>query len=1016
MSQIRRLLAQVFTKRNSALAAVVAVFFGGSITFLINRGSTPERLLDGDEVGVVVNQEIKELIGKGAASLVLGATIVPYKGKAEVLKGTPNTTGLIALNVNDVPVATVLAPKSPLFELRDVPVGFRSTAISQILLSPGLLTGDPTIDIILLAVLESLPETQRVEESLRRESLISGAIYLSKLSASTRILIDEAAAALVKELPNLLKENTPPVSTTTTVQTNSTIAGASYKSNDIQFRRLSAQEISPHSTPTTESRPSLPPTCDVGIQNYTGLEHDNVCFSRISGGGTDTPSTTKFVVENRSPRWALVYLDKAEISIGETLANKQQVATSTSLLPDAVIAPKEWVFPDVLDMAIRFATALSDSSAANSAKEILNYVPWVQLRVSDDSLAEQIELKFREFSQDFRTEIELETSTKTRMTSVTAGLPRTSSYSGYVSLSTRDEMRRLIAIAGTIVSTVVVPTIRVILDLERPTSTNKACALERQQRGAKTFVALSNFVVENAQDVTPFAESLIGATPDTYLDGVIKTAPNALRAILTSSEPWTMIGYYLFSNCDDSLDAERVARINSTIASLGYDQGNSTDIIAEYANEEIRTIAKDKIKEAILKRLATMSTGWGALVNVVEAAPDIANVFFGLTELMEDSWKYDSEDSYFFVNEDGKTLVSPPWPQQAWSVTHLDSSNVEIRRRPDGTLTLSSETQLVVIDAATGALKRKYEVIGVNLIAYNDKGKVLWQTRFQGLLNFRLRDLSPRGHPILESSFFFFGKTLEVFNKDTGAAIGQLYGNSAVGEVIWVWSGRQVSIYNADTLELQTTVELGFSVDRMTRQLDYPGGSTVAIGDLGETASVDKNGIITAISTSGLINDDGPYISAGVNTECGGPIFRKEGKLNALDSNGQLRWMFPREGQDNITNWEIVDKCNLYVGDDDGRLWYIDKTARSIWAEEGRRLRNRLSPISSIRRTGATLLVGTASERELFALDADTGQDLWRLPLDAGVTSILTTDNYVVIALSNGLVKRIDTVPIAQTP
>lgn len=1007
-----------FLKKLSARKSIVAVVLlsllaGTLIVIFATGNSSVTRQIASDEVGIVVDDEITELIGNSPASLVLGGTVLPFTGTAEVLKGTANASGLVAVTVNDAPLATAIAPKSPFFELQDVPLSIRSTAVSQILMTPGIMTGDPLIDTLLVAAVESFPETRRVEENLRREARQHGVTYLSKLSPSTRLLINESAESLLTKLPNVLNEITPSTSTTTP-QSDTRISGASSPSQNVVGQRLGISNTYATTEQSADGRPLLPATCDVGVKNYTGLEHDNLCITRVSGGGTENSSPTKFIFENRSPRWVLLYIDKPEISVKEALANREVITSSGSVVPDAAIAPKEWAFPDVLNLALRFATALADSSTANVAKEFLNYLPWVKLRASDDSLAQQLELKFREFSQDFRIEIEIDTSLKTRLSTVTAGLPRLSSYSGYINSSARDELRRLIATTGTMVSTIVVPLIRVILDLSRPTASNKACAFENQQRNSKTFVAMSDFVLDNAEEIGPFAEALIGASPDSYLEGVIKTAPNAIQAILTSAEPWTMIGYYLFSNCDESLDSDQLARLNSTIYSLGYDPGNQQDIIVEYASEEILSAAKQKIREAIIKRVAAMSTGWGALVQVVEAAPDLANFAFSLNELIQDSWNYDTEDSYFFVDEKGETLVVPPWPQQSWSVSHISSSDIELRSRADGTITLSSGSQLVVIDPATGATKRKYEVIGTDLFAYDNAGKTLWTADFSGLANFRLRDLTPKGHPILESSFFFFGSTLEVFNKDSGSKIGELSGPYAIGESIWTANGSNVSVYDADSLTLLASVEVPFTVDSLARQVNSPGATALVLGQNGESTDVDRSGKTTPVSSTGLLNDDGTTIIS--TTSCGGPIFRKDGKLTAINSLGELRWNFPKEGLDDVTKWIIDENCNTYVGNDDGRIWYIDKNAKNIWTPEGKTLRNRLSPISAITLAGRTLLAGSGSERELFALDKDTGQDLWRLPLDAGVTSILPMPTYVLLALSNGQVKRLETVPIQQTP
>ena len=1029
---MRRLLARLMSDLRVRIAAVIVVLAVLASTVLVVRsggdgGGDPVAAVGDGEVGVVVADEIKEIIGRNYSTVRLGGRSSEYKGGRVVLKGTPGATGLVAVTASGSPVAMAVAPKSGLFAFEEMPLDFRSTAVAQVLLTPGLLTGDGTVDALIEAVAYSLPEIDRIAGALRQEAQREGTLYLDSVDPSTRSAVDEALAALLDRIPTVLAG----LPTPSTVPSPGTTDGTRIESAAHRPTGTSAgvATLSVHpgaALPAADGpeRPALETSCDTGIRNYSGLERDNVCFSRTGGEIGETPATVQFTVENRSPRWVLVYLDKTEASIADIAASEAGLLAATvgSLVPDLAIAPKRWTLPGIVDLLGRFASALADSEKANGAKTVINLIPGVEIRKSDDSLGEQLNLKFREFVQNQRGAADLEVSSRTRMTTVAAGFPRSDGYSAYVSGAAPDELRRVVATTTTLITEVIVPVIRIVLDLKRPKEDPVSCGGSQDEADLALFAGLTEFTVEHADELGPFGRAVLGAEPGSYVDALKSTAPAALKAILTSSEPWTLIGRMLFSECpgDDPVSRD-FGGATAAMAEMGVDPKYAESIATDYAANLVESKIKAAVKDALVEYLATMWSGWGTVIKVAEAAPEVANFAFGLIELSVDVWKYDTEDTYHFVDADGGQIPSPPWPQQAWSVSPLRGTFTEIRQLRDGNITLGSGNELVVIDPANGNVVVRYVLTSGALSAYGPADGLIWSSTSVPS-GAEIRFITANGDPTVSASSFFGRTETIVLSKKDGTERLRLEGMTVVGDMIWNVvdtgsgsTGATVNIHDTKTMAVTATVTVPFVIDGFVYRL-YGSSPTAGFsGANGEYATVDRSGKLEKVLTSGYDRGDGPYIhdqndrTEDPDSDCSGVLSRVDGRLQHVTPGGVKDWVFPATDTDTVTQWSPTEDCGVHVGDDDGRIFRLDRNGRHKWSPEGVPLTNRLSPVSTIKISGDLLIVGSDAEKELFALDPGRGTRVWRMPLPDTVKDLLVAEDFMVVVLTTGQAIRVNT-------
>ena len=228
----------------------------------------------------------------------------PSEGVFKV-KGHQDTTGLISVSVGGKTIGLDVLPKPEGFPLDPPVVSYRSTAVSLILLTPGVAVGDPVTDLLLRDAILSNPDIEALATSLAEEAQIEGKDYLDELSDAS----SELRAKILQWFfydPHTRGAGGP--GSRKAISKGQVLIGSS----------------------------SIPLSCDVGLIPTPRLEYDNVCFTVVAPKEdqwekTEFPATLNIHVENRSPRWVAIF--KADQNGGSNFVG--------------AVGPKVWTPPNV---------------------------------------------------------------------------------------------------------------------------------------------------------------------------------------------------------------------------------------------------------------------------------------------------------------------------------------------------------------------------------------------------------------------------------------------------------------------------------------------------------------------------------------------------------------------------------------------------------------------------------------------------------------------------------------------
>ena len=228
----------------------------------------------------------------------------PSEGVFKV-KGHEDTTGLISVSVGGKTIGLDVLPKPEGFPLDPPVVSYRSTAVSLILLTPGVAVGDPVTDLLLRDAILSNPDIEALATSLAEEAQIEGKDYLDELSDAS----SELRAKILQWFfydPHTRGAGGP--GSRKAISKGQVLIGSS----------------------------SIPLSCDVGLIPTPRLEYDNVCFTVVAPKEdqwekTEFPATLNIHVENRSPRWVAIF--KADQNGGSNFVG--------------AVGPKVWTPPNV---------------------------------------------------------------------------------------------------------------------------------------------------------------------------------------------------------------------------------------------------------------------------------------------------------------------------------------------------------------------------------------------------------------------------------------------------------------------------------------------------------------------------------------------------------------------------------------------------------------------------------------------------------------------------------------------
>ena len=263
-----------------------------------------------------VANELLALAGGNTLLVDIGGSSAlanPSEGVFKV-KGRGDTTGLISVSVGGKTIGLDVLPKPEGFPLDPPVVSYRSTAVSLILLTPGVAVGDPVTDLLLRDAILSNPDIEALATSLAEEAQIEGQDYLDELS-------DASSELRAKILQWFFYDP------------HTRVAGGPGSR-----KAISKGQVLIGSS-------SIPLSCDVGLFPLSRLEYDNVCLTVVAPGEdewekTKFPATLNIHVENRSPRWVAIF--KADQNGGSNFVG--------------AVGPKEWTPPNV-KMLLRNAVA-----------------------------------------------------------------------------------------------------------------------------------------------------------------------------------------------------------------------------------------------------------------------------------------------------------------------------------------------------------------------------------------------------------------------------------------------------------------------------------------------------------------------------------------------------------------------------------------------------------------------------------------------------------------------------------
>ncbi|HZD33630.1 MAG TPA: PQQ-binding-like beta-propeller repeat protein [Nitrososphaeraceae archaeon] len=125
-----------------------------------------------------------------------------------------------------------------------------------------------------------------------------------------------------------------------------------------------------------------------------------------------------------------------------------------------------------------------------------------------------------------------------------------------------------------------------------------------------------------------------------------------------------------------------------------------------------------------------------------------------------------------------------------------------------------------------------------------------------------------------------------------------------------------------------------------------------------------------------------------------------DGKIYALNNEGDLRWVFAT--RDEVWSSPSSDGQRIFVGSDDCTLYALDLDGKLVWKRKlGGKIRSS-SPCVSGSPGSSSLYIGTRSGN-LYRIDKDSGAILWSQDLKSPLLSSPSLiQNYVLIGSSDG--------------
>ena len=261
---------------------------------------SPFSLSDGKSLTKVngrISQELLEILSsEKGAEVRLGSRQsdeIDSGGEFEI-NGRTGAVGLLSASSGGKDIGWSVVPKNANLAQPQVAISVESTALSLVLMTPGIATNSPIGVQALAEVIPTYESYNSLVASLRSELKTEGSLYLEELTPRT-------TNHLAKTVESVIRGN-----------------------NKGSYGKLRLS--------TVASALSQADNCDTGIDSEYGDSIDNVCVDLLSGiPNTGRPDELKFQFTNRSSRWVFV--------IKETENQSPDVI--------GVVPPRKWAFPSL---------------------------------------------------------------------------------------------------------------------------------------------------------------------------------------------------------------------------------------------------------------------------------------------------------------------------------------------------------------------------------------------------------------------------------------------------------------------------------------------------------------------------------------------------------------------------------------------------------------------------------------------------------------------------------------------
>lgn len=565
--------------------------------------------------------------------------------------GTPGSTGLLhSFDSQGQVVALAFLPKPEGFEVRRVSMGFDTTAVALVALNPGVPTAQPLMDLVLADVIGGMPTVRVLSDRLRDDANREGSDYLEHPSRATLEALDEALQALPTALAQRSRQVDPGRARITARGTPAALLDTALTSATARNAAItSARSV---------ARPPLPRSCDApGIRAADALEGDDVCFGVRSTSLSKGRESLAMRGANRSPRWVFAY-----------------AGDGSGLVPAAMVKPKEWVVPGLLDLVDALATAMTNSREAAAVKRRLDrladglgveYDP----HLGADGFLKALQLQLQRFGHDRVSDVSIAVPADRSLSTAAFGVARTAATSDV-------QIRRRVAPAVlTLLTVVVVPLIHIVLDVrgaregtdkavKRPKASDPPDELSCTPSDSTGIDDLLELATDVADPVTEMTGTLVddSAGPGAKALAIGKTLPQLLLATLKHSNfAVCLLGRTLFTAAQDGSLGAGAKQAADTFIDAGVDSvGELVGVLFNGETPDQYQIVRSTfaslfssvvtaLTERMATRLALMVAPGGQLLlayKLSQQAPDMAAWGFSVTDLISTTVAHDVGSDY----------------------------------------------------------------------------------------------------------------------------------------------------------------------------------------------------------------------------------------------------------------------------------------------------------------------------------------------------------------------------------